>query len=114
MIRSIEEADKPAKRGKKQEKKKEEKMVKGAKGQTPNKWMLERAAPSQPKPKKTKKTARKLILSSSSDSEYVPIGHQPITQHCDSESESESSKEEGSVRGATPPCAPTPEVHVRS
>nr|KAJ0189358.1 hypothetical protein LSAT_V11C800443120 [Lactuca sativa] len=63
--------------------------------------------------KKVKKPARKLILQSSSDSdsEYVPTGHQPIIR---SESESESSDDEDSVRGGSPPRPPMPEVSVCS
>ncbi|CAI9270346.1 unnamed protein product [Lactuca saligna] len=81
MIHSIEEADKPAKRGKKPEKQKD---------------------------KKLKKPARRLILQSSSDSdsEYVPPGNKP---HIPTESESESYDEEASPHGDTPPRSPTPE-----
>ncbi|CAI9270884.1 unnamed protein product [Lactuca saligna] len=43
--------------------------------------------------------------------EYVPTGHQPIIP---SESESESSDDEGSVRGGTPPHSPTPETITQS
>ena len=116
MMRSIEEADKPAKRGKKQETKKREKGVKVSKVQTPKKQNSEKVAPSQPKKKKAKKVVRKLILSSSSDSdsEYVPSSHHPFIQPNESESESESSDDEGSVCGDTPPRSPTPEVTVRS
>ena len=74
-IHSIEEADKPSKWGKKQEKNKEEMVTKGAKGKTPNKRKQEKGAPSQPKQKKHKKAIRKLILSSSSDSEYMAVGN---------------------------------------
>ncbi|KAL7605733.1 hypothetical protein Lser_V15G20072 [Lactuca serriola] len=96
MIRSIEEAKKLEKRGKKQENQKSNK-----------------AAPSQPKEKKTKKPARRLILQSSSDSdsEYLPTGNKQPTP---TSFESESSDEEVSVRGDTPPRSPTPEVPVRS
>ncbi|CAI9293587.1 unnamed protein product [Lactuca saligna] len=99
MIRSIEEADKLTKRGKKQEKKKEERVSKGAKGKITRKCKSEKAAPSQSKQKKTKKPARRLILpsSSDSDSEYLPTGHKQIIL---SESKSESFIDEGSVRGA--------------
>ncbi|KAL7610282.1 hypothetical protein Lser_V15G13610 [Lactuca serriola] len=86
MVRSIEKADKPSQRGKKQDKQNEGLVLKGAKGQTPKKRKTEKAAPSQPKQKKTKKPARG----------------------------SESSDEEVSVRGATPPRSLTPEVPVRS
>ncbi|CAI9275849.1 unnamed protein product [Lactuca saligna] len=103
MILSIEEADKPAKRGKKQD------NIKGAKGKTPKKRKTEKATPSQPKQKKIKKPARRLILQSLSDSEsdYVPIGH---NRPSPTASESESSGEEVSVRGDTPPRSPTPEA----
>nr|KAJ0213192.1 hypothetical protein LSAT_V11C400185240 [Lactuca sativa] len=92
MIKSLEEADKPAKRSKKQEAKK------GIKG-------------SHFKGLESKKV-KNLILQSSSnlDSEYIPTGHkQPIP----SESESKSSDDDGSARGDTPPRSPTQEVHVR-
>ncbi|XP_052621019.1 gibberellin-regulated protein 14-like [Lactuca sativa] len=91
MIRSIEEADKPAKRGKKPETQKE--------------------GPAQPK--KQKKPARRLILQSSSDSgsKYVPPKHKNDPSL---ESERESSDEEASGRGDTPPRSPTPEILVRS
>ncbi|XP_052621634.1 pollen-specific leucine-rich repeat extensin-like protein 2 [Lactuca sativa] len=85
MVRSIEEADKPAKS----------------------------AAPSQPQLKKKKKPARRLILQSSSDSdsEYVlPMQKNALP----SESESESSDEEASGRGDTPTRSPTPEIPVHS
>ncbi|CAI9271195.1 unnamed protein product [Lactuca saligna] len=86
MICSIEEANKPAKRGKK---------------------------PKTQKEKKLKKLARRLILQSysDSDSKYVPPGNKPTTP---TESESKSSDEEASFRGDTPPRSPTLEVHVRS
>nr|KAJ0216019.1 hypothetical protein LSAT_V11C300146120 [Lactuca sativa] len=76
-------------------------------------FKTEKAAPSQPKQKKAKKHARRLILqpSSDSDSDYVPIGHKRPSPTA---SESESSDEEVSVRGDTPPRSPTPEVPVRS
>ncbi|XP_023746986.1 pollen-specific leucine-rich repeat extensin-like protein 2 [Lactuca sativa] len=85
MIRSIEEADKPAKRGKKPESQKEG----------------------------PKKPARRLILQSFSDSdlEYVPPKQKNAPP---SDSESESSDEEASDRGDTPPRSPTPEILVRS
>ncbi|KAL7598863.1 hypothetical protein Lser_V15G21253 [Lactuca serriola] len=88
-------------------------VIKGAKGQTPKKQKTKKAAPSQPKKKKTKKPAQRLILQSSSDSDsdYVPIGHKRPSPTA---SESDSSDEEVSVRGDTPPCSPTPEVPVRS
>ncbi|XP_052626913.1 uncharacterized protein LOC128133488 [Lactuca sativa] len=113
MIRSIEEADRPAKRGKKQEKQKEVRVIKAAKGKTPRKRKSDKASPSQPKQKKTKKPAQRLILQSSSDSdsEYLPTGNKQPTPTA---SESGSSDEEVSVRGDTPPRSPTPEVPVRS
>lgn len=49
MIRSIEEANKPVKRGKKPEKQKDVRVLKPAKGQTPMKRKSEKTAPSQPK-----------------------------------------------------------------
>ncbi|CAH1421904.1 unnamed protein product [Lactuca virosa] len=111
MVRSIEEADKPAKRGKKAATQKETKVAKTTKGQTPTKRRSDKAALSQPEPKKQKKPARRLILQSSSDSdsEYVPPKH---TSAPPSESESESSDEEASGRGNTPPRSPTPEIPV--
>ncbi|XP_023747864.1 gibberellin-regulated protein 14-like [Lactuca sativa] len=113
MIRSIEEADKPAKRGKKPEKQKDVRVIKPAKGKTPKKRKSDKTAPSQPKQKKLKKPARRLILQSSSDSDsdYVPPGNKPPTP---TESENESSEEEASTRGDTPPRSPTPEVPIRS
>ncbi|XP_023731482.1 uncharacterized protein LOC111879245 [Lactuca sativa] len=122
MIRSIEEADKLAKRGKKHETQKEVRVTKPTKGdkggqvskvQTPRKQKSEKATPTQPKPKKVKKPARRLILQSSSDcdSEYVPPT-QPTP--FPSETDSESSDDEGSTCGDTPPRSPTPEVPVRS
>ncbi|XP_052622678.1 uncharacterized protein LOC128127967 [Lactuca sativa] len=81
MLRSIEEGDKPAKRGK--------------------------------KPESQKKPTRRLILQSSSDSdsEYVPPKQKNAPS---SDSENESSDEEASGRGDTPPRSPTPEIPVRS
>ncbi|CAI9263499.1 unnamed protein product [Lactuca saligna] len=113
MVRSIEEADKPSNRGKKQDKHSEGLVIKGSKGQTPKKRKTEQAAPSHPKKKKTKKPARRLILQSTShsDSDYVPTGHKRPSPTV---SERESSDEEVSIRGATPPHSPTPEVPVRS
>ncbi|XP_052627641.1 extensin-like [Lactuca sativa] len=113
MVRSIEEADKPAKRGKKTNTQKEAHVSKPTKGQTPKKKKSDKAAPSQSQPKKQKKPARKLILQSSSDSdsEYVPPNHKSVPP---SESESESSDDEASSRGDTPPRSPTPEIPVRS
>ncbi|KAL7590713.1 hypothetical protein Lser_V15G41340 [Lactuca serriola] len=113
MVRSIKEADKPAKRGKKTETQKEAHVSKPAKGQTPKKLKSNKAAPSQSQPKKQKKPTRKLVLQSSSDSdsEYVPPNHKSAPP---SESESESSGDEVSARGETPPRSPTPEIPVRS
>ncbi|XP_023736973.1 uncharacterized protein LOC111884909 [Lactuca sativa] len=113
MLRSIEEADKPAKRGKKPETQKEGPVIKPTKGQTPKKRKSDKAATSQAQPKKQKKPARKLILQSSSDSdsEYVPPKQKNAPP---SESESESSDEEASGRGDTLPRSPTPEIPVRS
>ncbi|CAI9302583.1 unnamed protein product [Lactuca saligna] len=87
MVRSIEEADKPAKRGKKSETQKREQVTNQTKGQTPKKQKTDKAGPSQVQPKKKKKPARRLILQSSSDSEYVPPKHKNAPP---SESESES------------------------
>ncbi|CAI9285173.1 unnamed protein product [Lactuca saligna] len=71
MVRSIEEVDKPAKRGKKPETQKAKQVTKQTKGQTPKNRKSNKAAPSQAQRKKQKKPARRLILQSSSDSEYV-------------------------------------------
>ncbi|CAI9284386.1 unnamed protein product [Lactuca saligna] len=98
MVRSIEEADKPAKRGKKPETQKGEQVTKQTKGQTPKKRKYDKAAPSQDQLKKQKKPARRLILQSSSNTEYVPPKHKNAPP---SESESESSEEEASGRGDT-------------
>ncbi|XP_023756223.1 uncharacterized protein LOC111904724 [Lactuca sativa] len=113
MLRSIEEADKPAKRGKKPESQKEGQVAKPSKGQTPKKRKTDKAAPSQPQPKKQKKPARRLILQSSSesDSDYVPPNQKKAQS---SDSENESSDEEASGRGDTPPRSPTPEIPVRT
>ncbi|XP_023764879.2 uncharacterized protein LOC111913403 [Lactuca sativa] len=113
MVRSIEEADKPAKREKKTDTQKETHVSKPTKGQTPKKRKSDKAAPSQPPPKKQKKPARKLILQSSSDSdsEYVPPKHKSAPPL---DSESESSEAEASGRGDTPPRPPTPEILVCS
>ncbi|XP_052622754.1 uncharacterized protein LOC128128026 [Lactuca sativa] len=113
MLRSIEEADKPAKRGKKPDTQKDGLVTKPTKGKTPKKRKTDKAATSQPQPKKQKQPARRLILQSSSgsDSEYVP----PMQKNAlPSESESESSYEEVSGRGDTPPRSPTPGIPVRS
>ncbi|XP_052626744.1 uncharacterized protein LOC128133385 [Lactuca sativa] len=100
MLRSIEEADKPAKRGKKTESHKEGPVTKPSKGQTPKKRKGNKASPSPPQPKKQKKPARKLILqsSSSSDSEYVPPRQKNTPS---SDYENESSDEEVSGRDTT-------------
>ncbi|KAL7596833.1 hypothetical protein Lser_V15G29618 [Lactuca serriola] len=84
MVRSIEEDDKPAKRGKKTETQKKTKVTKPTKGQTPK---------------------------NDSDSEYVPPKHKSAPP---SESESESADDEASDLGDTPPRSPTPEIPVRS
>nr|KAJ0218696.1 hypothetical protein LSAT_V11C300141820 [Lactuca sativa] len=113
MLRSIEEADKPTKRGKKPESQKEGLVTKPSTGQTPKKRKTDKAAPSQPQPKKQKKPARRLILQSSSesDSEYNPPNQKKALS---SDSENESSDEEASGRGDTPPRSPTPEISVRT
>ncbi|CAI9279665.1 unnamed protein product [Lactuca saligna] len=74
MVHSIDEVDKPAKRGKKAETQKEARFSKPTKEKTPLKRKYDQAVTSPPKPKKLKKPARRLILQSSSDSdsEYVP------------------------------------------
>ncbi|XP_023762968.1 protein gar2-like [Lactuca sativa] len=109
MLRSIEEVDKPAKRGKKPELQKDGLVEKQSMGQTPKKRKTDQAAPSQPQPKKQKKPARRLILqsSSNSDSEYVP----PKPKNApNTDSENESSDEEASGRGDTPLHSPSPEI----
>ncbi|XP_052622562.1 uncharacterized protein LOC128127878 [Lactuca sativa] len=113
MVRSIEEADKPAKRGKKNENQKEAPVSKPTKAQTPKKQKSDKASTSQAHPKKQKKPARRLILqySSDSDSEYVPPKPKSAPT---SESESESSNDEALGRGDTPPRSPTLEIPVRS
>ncbi|CAI9299052.1 unnamed protein product [Lactuca saligna] len=112
MIPSIEEADKPAKRGKKHETQKEGPVLKQTKGQTPKKRKSDKAATSQAQPKKQKKPARRLILQSSSDSdsESIPPKHKNAPP---SEYESESSKDEASGRVDTSLRSPTPEIPVR-
>ncbi|XP_023738707.1 pollen-specific leucine-rich repeat extensin-like protein 2 [Lactuca sativa] len=84
MVCSIEEAYKPAKRSKKPDTQKEGPVIKPTKGQTPKKRKSDKAATSQHK--------------------NAPP----------SESESESSDEEASRRGDTPPRSHTPEIPVRS
>ncbi|KAL7610066.1 extensin-like [Lactuca sativa] len=113
VVRSIEEADKPTKRGKKPDTQKEGPVYKPTKVKTPKKRKSDKAATSQAQPKKQKKPARRIILQSSSDSdlEYVPPKHKNAPP---SESESESSDDEASGRGDTPPRSPTPEIPVRS
>ncbi|CAI9271030.1 unnamed protein product [Lactuca saligna] len=109
MLRSIEEANKPAKRGKKPKPHKEGPVTKPTKGKTPKKRRSDKAAPSQPQSKKRKKPARSLILQSSSDldSEYVPLKQKNTPS---SDSENKSSDEEASNRGDSPPRSPTPEI----
>ncbi|CAI9279546.1 unnamed protein product [Lactuca saligna] len=113
MVRSIDEANELEKRGKKAETQKEAEVSKPTKAKTPLKRKSDRAVTSPPKPKKLKKPARTLILQSSSDSdsEYVPPQHKIASP---SASERESSDEEASGRGDTPPRSPTPEIPVRS
>nr|KAJ0220199.1 hypothetical protein LSAT_V11C200056640 [Lactuca sativa] len=113
MVRSIDKADKPAKRGKKLETQKEAQVSKPTKAKTPLKRKSDRAVTSPPKPKKLKKPARRLILQSSSDSdsEYVPPQHKVASP---SEFESESSDDEASGQGDTLPRSPTPEIPVCS
>ncbi|CAI9263241.1 unnamed protein product [Lactuca saligna] len=111
MVRSIEKADKPAKRGKKPETHKGEPVTKHTKGHTPKKRKTDKGSLSQAQPKKQKKLARRLILQSSSDLEYVPPKHKNSPP---SESESESSEEDASGRGDTPPRSLTPDIPVRS
>ncbi|XP_023728921.1 uncharacterized protein LOC111876603 [Lactuca sativa] len=113
MLRSIEEADKPAKRGMKPESQNEGPITKPSKGQTPKKRKTDKAAPSPPQPKKQKKPARRLILQSSSesDSECVPPNQKKALS---SDSENESSDEEASGQGDTPPRSPTPEIPVHT
>ncbi|XP_023732336.1 flocculation protein FLO11-like [Lactuca sativa] len=113
MVCSIEEADKPAKRGKKTETQKEAQVYKPTKRQTPKKRKSDKVAPSHPQPKKQKKPARRLILQSYSDSnsEYVPPKHKFAPP---SDSESESSEDEASGQGDTPPRSPIPEGSVCS
>lgn len=62
MIKSIEEADKPETRGKKQRPTKGNTGISLLRVQSPPKRKAEMEAPSQPKKKKVKKPARKLIL----------------------------------------------------
>ncbi|XP_023766459.1 uncharacterized protein LOC111914989 [Lactuca sativa] len=110
---SASQVDKPTKRGKKPDNQKEGPVSKPTKGQTPKKQKSDKATSSQAQPKKQKKPARRLILQSTSDSdsEYVPPKHKNAPP---SESESESSNEEASSRGDTPPRSPTQEIPVRS
>ncbi|CAI9304236.1 unnamed protein product [Lactuca saligna] len=69
MVRSIEEADKPMKRGKKPETHKEAQVSKPTNGKTPKKRKSDRAVTSPAQLKKLKKPVRRLILQSSSDSD---------------------------------------------
>ncbi|XP_052625772.1 flocculation protein FLO11-like [Lactuca sativa] len=95
MLQSINDADKPATRGKKPEKGKGKKVVKGAKGPTPKKRKSTKADQSPPLKKKKTQPKRKLILASSS-----------------SESEDEGSDSDESIRGDSPPRSPSHEVPV--
>ncbi|CAI9293684.1 unnamed protein product [Lactuca saligna] len=108
MVRSIDEAEKAAKRGKKPETQKEAQVSKPTKAKTPLNRKSDRAVTSPPKSKKLKKnpTGRLILQSSSdSDSEYVPPQHKISSP---SESESKSSDDEALGRGDTPPRSPTP------
>ncbi|CAI9271633.1 unnamed protein product [Lactuca saligna] len=69
MVCSIDEADKPAKRGNKPETHKEAQVSKPIKGKTPRKRKSDKAVTSPPQPKKLKKPAWRLILQSLSDSD---------------------------------------------
>lgn len=109
MIRSIEDGDRLAKRGKKVDPKKGNKERPSSKAATPKKWKQEKAAPSQPKSKKVKKVVKNPRSPSIIDSDYVPTGHLPVHPPSESEIETESasSYDEISVRGGTPPPFPT-------
>ncbi|CAI9276883.1 unnamed protein product [Lactuca saligna] len=113
MVRSIDEADKPAKRGKKPETHKEAQVSKPTKGKTPKKRKSDKAVTSPPQPKKLENPAMRLIVQSSSDldSEDVPPQHKIAPP---SESESESSDDEASGQGDTPRRSPTLKILVRS
>nr|KAJ0208392.1 hypothetical protein LSAT_V11C500275560 [Lactuca sativa] len=110
MIKSIEEVDKLAKRGKNPNLKKKEKEGQVSKVTTPKKRKSEKAAPSQLKKKNVKKMARNPRRVSTSDSHYTPSDKQPNT--LTSESESSDSDDEGSVHGGTPPISPMHEVPI--
>ncbi|CAI9263314.1 unnamed protein product [Lactuca saligna] len=97
MVQSINDADKPATRGKKPEQGKIKKGAKGAKGPFPKKRKPSKPDLSPPAKKKKVQPRRKLILSSSSK---------------DSEENHSDSYE--SARGETPPHSPGHEVHVSS
>ncbi|XP_052627167.1 uncharacterized protein LOC128133688 [Lactuca sativa] len=113
MLRSIEEADKPARGARSLNRRRRDRSQNQPRSRTPKKRKTDKVAPSQPQPKKQKKPARRLILQSSSDSdlEYVPPKQKNALP---SDSENESFDEEASDRGDTPPRSPTPEIPVRS
>ncbi|CAI9282018.1 unnamed protein product [Lactuca saligna] len=113
MVQSIEEDDKLAKMGKKTETQKEAQVSKPTKGKTPKKRKSDKAVTSPTQLKKQKKPARRLILQSSSDSdfEYVPPQHKNAPPL---ESEGETFDDEASGRGDTPPRSHTPELPIRS
>ena len=88
---SIDEADKPTKRGKKGDKKKDVREGPSTPAPNPKKQKIKGATHSTPKKRKLKKMPLKPKVSSTSDYDYVP-SDQPATKS----SESEDSQSEGS------------------
>ncbi|CAH1431384.1 unnamed protein product [Lactuca virosa] len=110
MQRSLDAADKPAKRGKKGDQRKNEKEGPSSKAAMPKKRKSEQAAPFAYKKRKIKKKAPKPKAPSSSDSEYVPFDQQPERES----SNSEHSQDESSLRGDSPPPSPADQVNRNS
>lgn len=71
MHKSLDEADKPAKWGKKGDQRNGEKEGQSSKVATPKKTKSEKASSSAPKRRKVKKMDKKLKTPSNSDSDYV-------------------------------------------
>lgn len=74
MLKSLEDVDRSAKRGKRHESKK---GGTSSKASTPKKHKSDKLDPSQPNKKKTKKAAKRAKQVSTSDSDYAPSEEQP-------------------------------------
>ena len=81
MQKSLDVVDKQAKRGKKRDAKKEVQQGESSKPVTPKKRKGSKAESLAPKKRKLKKMAHKPKSPSSSDSEYVPSGHDDVVEH---------------------------------